>query len=59
MPRRRSAWHGELASMNLDFDCVETRRRKATGAGRAAVSFGPAMASSIPCEKIKEGRSGE
>jgi hypothetical protein len=59
MPRRRSAWHGELASVNLDFDCVQTRRRKATGAGRAVVSFGPAMASSIPSEKIEEGRLGE
>jgi hypothetical protein len=40
--------------VNDALDCFEWKGRGSAGAGRAAVSFGPAMASSIPCDKIEE-----
>jgi hypothetical protein len=56
--RRASEQRNELGSVNDALDCFQWKGRGSAGAGRAAVSFGPTTASSIPCDKIERGRVG-
>jgi hypothetical protein len=56
--RWASEQRGELGSVNDALDCFQWKGRGSAGAGRAAVSFGPATASSIPYDKIEEEGSG-
>jgi hypothetical protein len=53
MPRRRSAWHGELASVNLGFECVQTKMGEAAGGELAVACFG-CWAMTLFCNELDE-----